>query len=1368
MEKALSAELEAGFAQLAEDLTKAGLNVGHPGVAALLDELYRGLTDVYLDCQAVRNKDVNHKFLCTKRPANDSYDWGKFGLDIKSATAEDMEAYYNTLKPFSFDDDISSGEGSQGKQGKTRRRDSSERLHARQPIDLFVGCFAAEVDYTKFNTTALRGSAPSTIFLSDHPPRCRHHRPRRSSSVPALAASDIEHAIALIQAAYSPSASSSTSTSSGGTAIQSLQSTLLSIQRTPAAWALVLPLLAHADPNVQFFGAHTAHAKIARGELSTLTPEEQEGLRRELVREAGVQGRTRVVRRKVYGAVVALAVRLVPLGAWGPSGDDTAGQSGDEASQDWIGSTVRALAAAGVRSGDIHEFLSGVAEDVGSANLLPQQRCVQSPSTPPSAAPPPLVVQSVAAVLQGAPDDDLAPALTCLAAWLPAKLLPDAELAALVPLLIALLNPQNPLNNDAHTERTQKIGAALSDLLARPPASWGPAVLLEPLLLWAYAAFPAFSSPDVTVPDYALRLPHGANAQLTTHARLLVALADAGVEWVAGHLVDASAVQHPGGVVPRAVLAQTLVRLMLALSAQDPGGARLAASYYAEGASPAQGERGDDDADDDDDDGEQQGPGPLGFWYLLQEALWEIPAANTHLFAASASHSPFPSNPSTPLPQEHDMDDDDPERFRRGSPWTPGVVRTGSYAFSGAAAPADEAGGGGSGGGGRGGAAEEAEKTRTAHARAAYVALVRVLRAKAVYRLERFAVYRRDVGDTIINAYYILRDDLLVYLVDEAAKGGAWRPPLTPPSQTIESPLFLLRAVHEALDLDSTSFSPTALPSSAPAAAPALSVGGAALDRLFGDEVWGRLPMATGDAGAGAEAGGGQNGGKGGREAETRLRRTALGVVDTYAAYFTTRAPEALLAPLRYVLGALGDADAGVCLQAALALRSLCDANRRALAARISAFAEVHAGLGGVPVRLGERKVLQSIASVIQALPPAEGVAPVEALVGPVLQRLGAALGAAAAHPEPARATAILQLEFLAGIARGLTRTADPLAFDEDDAEGGGVEVEAVRVAREDPRTGALRDALFNAVAQVAELWSADAEVGQALSELFKAITALPADVTLLLNGVWLALAAILIAQLNPPPLILSSLKTGPSEEAEACVRQAVGALVTATLGVLGAPGGMVENPDIVQEFFACMDRVAQDFTAAFCTLPDGAFDALIQCAISALALQERYSLVAACTFLGTLIHRVALYAPLSTGELQLLQAHMIRAHGRAIMRAVLCGFAGAAPRSVSANLLELLSSLVSRWDERAVAEAEGRDARDRDCEERGRSARVGASIVFAEDFIPSRAGHADKERFVKTVVSSRSVKKTKEAANQFMMVAWGMEGSTFGYSSAS
>jgi hypothetical protein len=53
---------------------------------------------------------------------------------------------------------------------------------------------------------------------------------------------------------------------------------------------------------------------------------------------------------------------------------------------------------------------------------------------------------------------------------------------------------------------------------------------------------------------------------------------------------------------------------------------------------------------------------------------------------------------------------------------------------------------------------------------------------------------------------------------------------------------------------------------------------------------------------------------------------------------------------LVYVVAAL--TDPSLCLQAALALRNLCDANRKALAPQIGAFAELYAGLGSVPVRL--------------------------------------------------------------------------------------------------------------------------------------------------------------------------------------------------------------------------------------------------------------------------------------------------------------------------------------------------------------------------------------------------------------------------------
>lgn len=76
-----------------------------------------------------------------------------------------------------------------------------------------------------------------------------------------------------------------------------------------------------------------------------------------------------------------------------------------------------------------------------------------------------------------------------------------------------------------------------------------------------------------------------------------------------------------------------------------------------------------------------------------------------------------------------------------------------------------------------------------------------------------------------------------------------------------------------------------------------------------------------------------------------------------------------------YVVSALREPQ--LCLAAANALRDLCDTNRAALAPHIGAFAELHAGLGGIP-DTESAKVLQSIASVIQALPPDEEIPPVE------------------------------------------------------------------------------------------------------------------------------------------------------------------------------------------------------------------------------------------------------------------------------------------------------------------------------------------------------------------------------------------------------
>ncbi|TFK73053.1 ARM repeat-containing protein [Pluteus cervinus] len=611
-------------------------------------------------------------------------------------------------------------------------------------------------------------------------------------------------------------------------------------------------------------------------------------------------------------------------------------------------------------------------------------------------------------------------------------------------------------------------------------------------------------------------------------------------------------------------------------------------------------------------------------------------------------------------------------------------------------------------------------------AKAAYTELVQVLRRKVTFpgagsgwtkdQVDKFLVYRRDVGDTLINAYYVLRDDMLVYYVNDVAERLATRTE-DQPWQDIEATLHCIMSIQEALEFEKSPH----------------------LARLFEPTILGKLPS----AGLG------------------RIRRTTLSLIGAYSSWFATQSDAESTTPLLmnvvgYVVSAL--TDPSLCLQAASALRNLCDANRKTLAPQIAAFAELHAGLERIPD--SERsKVLQSISSVIQALPPEEEVSPVAAIISPIVQKLGDALRSSTTLPDEARATAILQLDILSGVAKGLTRTSDVNST--DDSPELQAELKKIEAARENPQIVKLRDDIYAAIRHIMELWSTDAEVSQALSDLFKSITSLPPDITLIslgggpmielvclavqrqLTATWLSLFAILTAQLNPPPAFINlSIKLGPSPEAEAIMRSALPLVLQCALGVLAQPGAMESNPDIVQEFFASMDRAAQDFTSAFYSLPDGALTTLLQCAVSSLGLQERYSLVAACTFLATLIHRSTVHSELIPARDQVMNDH-----GQAIVKAILWGFAGVAPRSAVNNLVDLLGAIVVRCEPRLVSSWIN-------------------NVLLSPDFVESKATLQSKETFMKAILGTRSLKRIRDAANQFMLISRGLDGTSFGYTS--
>lgn len=76
--------------------------------------------------------------------------------------------------------------------------------------------------------------------------------------------------------------------------------------------------------------------------------------------------------------------------------------------------------------------------------------------------------------------------------------------------------------------------------------------------------------------------------------------------------------------------------------------------------------------------------------------------------------------------------------------------------------------------------------------------------------------------------------------------------------------------------------------------------------------------------------------------------------------------------------------------------------------------------------------------------------------------------------PDEARALAILQLEILSGVAKGLTHTTEGLLEGELEP----AELDKINVARQDVRMVKLREEVFGVVRTVVEIWSADAGVG--------------------------------------------------------------------------------------------------------------------------------------------------------------------------------------------------------------------------------------------------------------------------------------------------
>ncbi|KAJ2508430.1 hypothetical protein IWW47_000620, partial [Coemansia sp. RSA 2052] len=365
-----------------------------------------------------------------------------------------------------------------------------------------------------------------------------------------------------------------------------------------------------------------------------------------------------------------------------------------------------------------------------------------------------------------------------------------------------------------------------------------------------------------------------------------------------------------------------------------------------------------------------------------------------------------------------------------------------------------------------------------------YAALVRALVSKSAHppadawlggdrdERDRFGAYRREAGDALLNAYYVLRGDMLGVLVDEALRGlRAFAPAQW---QGVEAVLFALRSIGEAVPDDEAEHLP----------------------RLFAPDaqLWGLSSFLGGAAAASTTSSKEQLWGL------TATNAALLGVVGAYGDWW--RAHAALL-PLVVPCVTACLAHPALVGAAVAAFRRICDSCRAQLApaaaGMVGLACEVVLAGAAVPPR-EQQRIAEAVAEVLMALPPPELAPALAPLADALAGRLRASLALLEAAPPrldaraaaPYAAPLAAHLRLAEALARGLqfSDDAEERALQAPDADAAAAMARAAQCYRDSAALAAFRRCLAAVLERVfaARLWQRApcgglAEVDDALLE---------------------------------------------------------------------------------------------------------------------------------------------------------------------------------------------------------------------------------------------------------------------------------------------
>ncbi|PKY52841.1 hypothetical protein RhiirA4_326975, partial [Rhizophagus irregularis] len=241
--------------------------------------------------------------------------------------------------------------------------------------------------------------------------------------------------------------------------------------------------------------------------------------------------------------------------------------------------------------------------------------------------------------------------------------------------------------------------------------------------------------------------------------------------------------------------------------------------------------------------------------------------------------------------------------------------------------------------------------------------------------------------------------------------------------QDLESTLFCIKSIAEAVSNGENIYLP----------------------QLFGSDVYGKLPV----------------------QGHTKLRNTAFSLIGSYADWFKSN-PQYILSALNYLIPALSDIE--LALAAATAFKEVCDICRDSLVNGIEDLVNMY-------IPREKQKVIESIADVIQVLPPEKMVQPLLSITSDIIQTMKDIILHGRQNPSQFREIIITQLEYLTCCGRGIQPPDENLiVIDDDDLKTKQNFAVFDSIPVQD-----LTNALSEIIRNIAEIWYQDNEVIECL-----------------------------------------------------------------------------------------------------------------------------------------------------------------------------------------------------------------------------------------------------------------------------------------------